>query len=402
MLKKSSLWSVVASVLLAAAPVVGTAPAHAEDHAFYTPPPTLPAANGAVIRTQATTFHLGPLRAIKVPAKVQRIMYRTTDRLNRPIAVTGTLLIPNAAWRGSGPRPLVAMPPGTQGIGDACAPSRKLATGTEYEGVFMSGLIARGYGVVMTDYQGLGTPGEHTYLVREALGRATLDSIRAAHQVPGTGLVANGPVAIYGYSQGGAAAASAAELAPTYAPEIKLAGVVAGAVPANIANLSNTIDNSLYFGFLMYALAGYGAAYDVDIDAVLNPTGRKVLAQARTACTVPAVLTLPFHRFSDLTLHGETLSQLLGAEPWRSIVEEQVIGRRKPTVPVMVTHSVLDDVVPYQVGVDLVKNWCALGAQVRFAVDVAPAHVGGAFASFADGFRFLEARFAGRPVATTC
>ena len=57
----------------------------------------------------------------------------------------------------------------------------------------------------------------HTYVNRLSEGHAMPDGARAAMQLPDTSLDHHGPVAFWGYSQGGGAAASAAELAASYA-----------------------------------------------------------------------------------------------------------------------------------------------------------------------------------------
>ncbi|MFF9765089.1 hypothetical protein ACF1GT_00350 [Streptomyces sp. NPDC014636] len=88
-------------------------------------------------------------------------MYRTTDRAGKAIAVTGTMLAPRTSQHG--PRPIIAFAPGTQGLADRCAPSRRLAEGTEYEALPLKKLLDQGYALVVTDYQGIGTPGAHTY-----------------------------------------------------------------------------------------------------------------------------------------------------------------------------------------------------------------------------------------------
>ena len=161
-------------------------------------------------------FYLDPLKAFKVKANVHRIMYRTTDRVGKSIAVTGTVLTPRTPHHD--PRPIIAFAPGTQGLADKCAPSRQMAEGTEYEALPIKKLLDQGYAVVVTDYQGLGTPGVHTYMNREVQGRAVLDSVRAAQRLDEADLPDAGPVALYGYSQGGGAAASAAELAQPTRP----------------------------------------------------------------------------------------------------------------------------------------------------------------------------------------
>ena len=54
------------------------------------------------------------------------------------------------------------------------------------------------------------------------LGPSVLDSIRAARSLPAAGLDPEGPLGIYGYSEGGCAAGWALQLQPTYAPELNL------------------------------------------------------------------------------------------------------------------------------------------------------------------------------------
>ena len=161
-------------------------------------------------------------------------MYSSTDGEGNDIAVTGIVIAPKARYIGVSKRPVVAYAPGTQGMGDRCAPTRFFSDSIEYEGVFIQGLLARGYTVAMTDYQGLGAPGSHTYMNRQVQGQAVLDMARAAQRHPGSGVSAGSPVGIVGYSQGGGAAASAAELASSYAPELAVKGTVAGAVLADL------------------------------------------------------------------------------------------------------------------------------------------------------------------------
>ena len=114
------------------------------------------------------------------------------------MAVTGTYFEPYNDWPGQGPRPLIVYGPGTQGQGDQCAPSRQFNQGIHwspwldiafnYEELFVATMVARGFAIVMTDYQGLGTPGLHTYVNRVAEGNAMLDAGRAAMRLPDTSL----------------------------------------------------------------------------------------------------------------------------------------------------------------------------------------------------------------------
>ncbi len=64
-------------------------------------------------------------------------------------------------------------------------------------------LIEQGAVVAATDYPGLGTAGPHPYLVGDSEARAVIDSVRAAHSLPGVG--DGNSFAVWGHSQGGQA-----------------------------------------------------------------------------------------------------------------------------------------------------------------------------------------------------
>lgn len=390
------------AMMITIALLAGTAPAAASG--FYDPPPSLAGARpGDVIRHEPTRFFLDPTRLLAAPASAQRIMYRSTDTHGDPVAVTGTVLTPSAPWSGAGPRPVVGYAPGTQGMGDQCAPSKQLAAGNEYEGPFIAGLLARGYGVVVTDYEGLGTPGLHTYVNRKAEGYALLDAVRAAQRLPGDGLPADGPVAIAGYSQGGGASAAAAELQSTYAPELDLKGAYAGAPPADLAAVAKNLDGHYAAAFLLFAVASMNYAYpDLDIPALLNDRGKQAAKQVETECVGDGLLAHAFTRTADLTNDGRPITAYLGQEPFASVVAEQLIGSIKPTVPVLVAHSAADDIVPYGQGREMARSWCSLGATVQFDTLPAPTHVGGAVNAYPLAFSWLEGRFSGAKAPDNC
>ena len=167
----------LAAVAGIALPAASPAPAGAQAD-FYTPPSPLPSGrNGDIVKQQRVTY---------ANATATRIMYLSRDVENRPMPVTGTILVPTTAWPGGGPRPIVAYAPFTAGMGDQCAVSRVIAGdvwGDFVSGVqtqFINGLLAKGIAVAQTDYQGLGTPGDHTYVMRIPQAQAVLDVIRAA------------------------------------------------------------------------------------------------------------------------------------------------------------------------------------------------------------------------------
>ena len=75
---------------------------------------------------------------------------------------------------------------GTVGIADACAPCA-IGTQANYDSPLLNRWLKAGYAVVRTDYEGLGTPGEHPYLIGVSEGRSVLDMVaRRAQAGPET------------------------------------------------------------------------------------------------------------------------------------------------------------------------------------------------------------------------
>ncbi|WP_426998040.1 lipase family protein [Pseudarthrobacter sp. N5] len=402
-MKRSSVRLLTSLATAAALLWGGAAAVHADPADFYEIPGTLPGSNGDLIRSEPSVFYVDPLKTIRAEADVQKIMYRSLDSKDRPIAVTGTVLVPTPAWTGTGARPLVSYAAGTQGQGDQCAPSRALAVGEEYEGAFIAGLLSRGYAVVVTDYEGLGTAPVHTYMARASQAHAVLDAVRAAQRLGNPQIVAGGPVAIAGYSQGGGASAAAAELAPQYAPELNLKGAYAGAVPADLAVVAKNLDGGLYTGFLIYALSGLTASNDMDINAYLSPAGRARVARTQTECTITSLASNAFLNTATLTLSGAKAGAMVDLPEIKPLVAEQKIGNgRAPQVPVLLSHSLLDDAIPYGQGRDLAKRWCDAGTSVYFDTTLGATHAGGYVAAVPAAFLFLERRFEGQTPITNC
>ena len=313
-------------------------------------------------------------------------MYRSEDAKGAPVAVTGTYLEPSNPWTGQGARPLVAAAVGTHGQGDQCAPSKLFNTGIEYqfptdvmvgyESIWVNTLLLNGIAVVVTDYEGLGTPGDHTYVNREAEAHAVLDSVRAAQQLPNASIPADGPVGLWGYSQGGGAAAAATELKPSYAPELDLKGTYAGAPPADLAATLQQVDGTFLTGVIGYALNGILAQYpEVQplLDAEINDRGRQMLAATKNQCVAESGLQFGFQQSSSFTNSGESLSAVLARLPMaQAILDEQKIGKLTPESPVLIQHGRSDDIVPFGQGQQLARDWCGKGATVQFSVNELP------------------------------
>ena len=390
---------------------------------FYTPPdPLPPAAPGDLIRTEPSRLVLEPSGQLgMIMADATRIMYRSTDVHGNPMAVTGTYFEPYNDWPGGGPRPLIVYGPGTQGQGDQCAPSRQFNQGIHwrpfldlafnYEELFVSTMVARGFAIVMTDYQGLGTPGLHTYVGRVPQADAMLDAARAAKKLPDTSLKPDGPLAFWGYSQGGGAAAAAAELASSYAPELNVVGTYAGAPPADLKELFPYADGSVLVGAVGYALNSVITAYPEHAEAIrskLTPRGEDMLFKVADQCVAETLAKFMFRHLQPY--FTEDINQLVNEEPFSSLFDEQRLGRFKPNAPVMILSNRFDPLVPWTGANQLGRDWCAQGADVEFWTNEEPPFLNKAIINHAlpmlvDGERAMQwvaDRFNGVPTTPNC
>jgi fermentation-respiration switch protein FrsA (DUF1100 family) len=366
---------------------------------FYEPPTPLPADSpGGLIRAEPVDAYIVP--GVRMRARAWRILYRSTSATGEPTAVSGTVLLPRGKARD--PRPLIGYAIGTHGIGDGAAPSRLLPRGLEWEAGMMAMALARGWALAITDYQGLGTPGDHTYMVGRALGPNVLDAMRAARILIPSELPADGPAAIIGYSEGGAAAAWAAQLQATYAPDVPLAGVVAGAAAANVEIAGPGLDGSFFSFFIAYGGIGYAAAYpELDLDSYLTPMAREKIAALRNSSILQAMLSGPRY----MTSSELTDPNVLELPAWRRRLRENRLGLIAPAAPVLLHHARRDQIVSFGHSVNLRDDWQRLGADVRLYVTRGGVdHISGAVAGTPVALDWLGRRLSRRsqpaPVAS--
>lgn len=317
------------------------------------------------------------------------ILYWSTTVDGKLTAISGVVFWPKE--EATGPRSILAWGHGTAGLGDQCAPSK-----WEYEQPGMARSVAvsvvRDGGIfVASDYQGLGTPGEHPYLVGPAAGHNILDSIRAAKEL--TGLDISATVA-FGESQGGGAVLFAAELAPTYAPELDLKGAVAVAPPADLTGLMSHLDGSMYFGYTLLAIDGIGTAYPEAIAAAANlgPEGKAALSSVATVCS-DVVLS----QYAGKHIADYGVGAILDSPEFRRRLVENEPGKQRTTVPVLLVHGEADDTIPVAGTRRLLAEYCALGVSVTATFVPGKGHANTTSNALVQIVDYLDARLAGTP-----
>ena len=363
---------------------------------FYDPPElAADARQGQILRTEAID---SPVEG----ARVWRMLY-TSTRLDGTVIPVSALVTAPEAPAPEGGYPLLAVGHGTVGIARGCAPSiapfeQFDQTHTAY-GFFVGHFVEAGYAVVVADYQGLGTPGENAYLVGEIEGRNILDSARAMAtflDVP----VQPG-ILIEGQSQGGHAALFAHQIAPTYAPELQVLGVVALAPAADpeaiFRGVTDVNDRGGVTALPVMAVDAYTASYpDMDIDQILTKRGVGALRNViDELCVFPAILGTQLARPSDL-IRPEGLDVL------KPYVELNTPGVGPFTTPIFLGQGDADVVVPITTNARVADRLCAAGNNVTYSVYEGAGHFAVVDRSTPDVLAWIQAVRDGRTPASTC
>ncbi|TDD67925.1 lipase [Actinomadura darangshiensis] len=397
--RRRAVVALVLGLLLAGMSVVPAAAAPAADpgpagDAFYAPPSPLPAGEpGDVIR--ARPAKAGPPTARSL-ANAWQVMYLSTNALGKPVAVTGIVLVPKKADPATAP--IVGFGPGTSGPAFRCAPSRFIDQGAFYEQAALNEMLTQGYAVAVTDYEGYHEDPATTYVV-DSMGYSVIDAVRAAQRLPETGLSADAQVAFRGYSQGGAAAMWAGQKQPGYAPELKLAGVVGGGVPSDLAAVGLPLEGKDPFGFLLYSMIGMDHAYpELDLDSYLNDAGRAaVTGMEGGACTLELLLD-----YRGKTIPDYFTASPFATEAWLDRVAQNQLGLEPVKVPVFQYHSTADEIVAFGQAKELRDNYCKLGVPVTWRTWDGISHITLVYRGDKDAMAFLADRFAGKPATSNC
>ncbi|MET7619853.1 lipase family protein [Streptomyces sp. NPDC005408] len=349
---------------------------------------------GDIVGSAPSAFH--PLPGQPTNTKAWRIEYRSTTAKGTPNVVSGTVIVPQDGR--TGPRPLITYAVGTVGLGDSCAPSSGFPYGTTFEANLIQQLTLRGWAVAVTDYEGLGTPGDHTYTVGRSAGQSMLDAARAAIRLPAAGLSPDSPVGIMGYSQGGQASSWAAELHDSYAPELKVKGTATGGVPGDLMKVADFNNGSYGSGLIFMAAAGQNAAFpELNLDSYLNPAGKALVDFFRKNCVAIDSTVGSFKKISDLTVRNP-----LDQPDWQQRLRESSVGTHAPDRPVYLYHALGDELIPYAEGKKVRSQWCAAGATVQWKTIPIGEHVSGVITESVPAANWLADRFAGKPTGGNC
>jgi hypothetical protein len=392
----------LAATGLAVGPGAASAVPVPEQDAFYRVPADVAAhSSGDILNSRSVSVSA---YGLPLPVRAWQLQYRSLDSENRPTADVTTILVPVLPWLGRGARPLVSYQTAEDGVAGKCAPSYALRAGlaggvsnSEAETGLMLLALLRGWAVAVPDYEGpdsafLGGPGE---------AHGVLDGLRAALHFTPAGLGAAGPVGLWGYSGGSLASADAAQLQPSYAPELHLAGVATGGLVADIDATIYAFSGSVLGGAIPMGVNGMLRAFPAaHLEQYLSAKGRAEVAATAGDCINDAALRYPLTRVADLEAYPGALAQPAVQDLLRASSPDGIGG--VPTAPVYDYHAIFDEFAPIGPDRALMRGYCAAGVVVQHVEDLVAEHISETVTGAPGALTFLADRFAGRTPKNTC
>lgn len=415
--------------LTAAAPAAQATPAHAAEAAQSTQAtqatsaaatPALPSrdpfydytgatplsriAPGTVLAARAATMKLAGLT---VPARTEQVLYRTTGELGQPSVTVTTIIRPlTSSGAGNGTK-IVAYQNAYDALGTECDPSYTLQGGNngdtngQVEEAAIAAYVAAGDTVTVPDYEGTGLQ----WGAGQESGYGTLDAVRATENY--LKAPASTRVAMLGYSGGSIATEWAAELAPSYAPGLRIVGTAIGGVPVDYAHVLNYINGDDDWSGIMPAfLITLPQAFQDQVSQYLSPYGKQLMNQVAGKCIADFAASYP----------GLTFRQLLKA-PYTSpyqipafvrIINHLIMGTTPghPEEPMLVgvgnTDGTGDGIMIARDEQELAHEYCQQGVPVTFQEYPGLPHEEAAAPWEAAALLFLKGRLAGLPAPDGC
>ncbi|MCA8202349.1 lipase family protein [Burkholderia sp. AU33545] len=374
-------------------------------------------APGTVLNTRTITYHVA---GMPTALTAQQLLYRTSDAQNRPVVnVTSVIRSPVSNGRA------ISYQSAYDSLNPYDEPSQVIAgdrdvtkiinVGTllySAESIPLSTLLLLGYNVIVPDTEGQTAD----FAAGPEYGMTTLDSIRAALNTPSTGLAPTSKVAMIGYSGGAIATNWAAQLAPSYAPDInkQLVGAAEGGVLVDPAHNLRYVDGSIVWGGVAAAaLAGLSRGFGFDLTPYLSDSGIAVFSDIQNQ-------SLAYILPKYTGLHWATLFKPRYANDINSIPAYVTYANKvnaglaaSPTIPMYIgqgTAGVLDGTFGSQVGDGvmlaydvraLAQKFCASGVPVVYTEY--PLEHAGAIAPWVAGMLpWLYDRFGGKAAPSNC
>ncbi|MFN8015642.1 MAG: alpha/beta fold hydrolase [Acidimicrobiia bacterium] len=355
-------------------------------NSFYKPPSKLPSNKvGQIIWSTPLT---------NTPKNVSgwKVLYVMEGVEGDPVAASALIYVPKTKVK----HDIVLWAHSVTGMADKCAPSRG-----EFQNdliPYFDEIISKGHILVAPDYEGLGTPGVHPFLVGDSEAKSLLDAARMALNFKPAN--AKNEIVVYGHSQGGQAALFAGQIFKDYAPELNVSGVAAIAPVGDLDVVFNkALEDKSLFGYLVMGAVAFENVYsDVDLTKIFSAKVIEDSSVVNKECSDIVLGT-----YSNQT-NDSVIASPSSLEPWPQLFKDNSPGSEKIPVPSLIVQGDKDETVPSSVSKDITENLCAKGSEVKRITygGQNASHVGVVFIGQQDVLSFMEDRFNKRYFASEC
>lgn len=346
------------------------------DDPFYVPPDGFEGtAPGTILRHRAVPSPIVDLAHILNLDATHQLLYRTTDSFGNATATVTTLLVPynadtskllsyqvaeDAAWMNCAPSYALQLSSVSGGLGGNIGPRAEL--------VLMEAALQQGWLVSVPDFLGP----DAAFLANILAGHAVLDGIRAVHASSDfTSVSTDSKTVMWGYSGGSVAAGFAAELQPSYAPDLKIAGAALGGTVPHIRGSITSSNEKPFTGLIPPAVLGLSHEYPEvrnALDDILVPEKRDEFMQAEHQCLIADILQFfDDDIFSYLTSRDALLS-------FESIISANSMGHHTPQIPLYIYKAGRDRISGINETDALVQDYCDGGSSVTYKKDLTADH----------------------------
>lgn len=392
-----------------------------------TPLPTPPP--GTVVQEMTRKHETLPLESVdpvvaeflygrnRIPAKyavdTYRIWFRTRDAADQIVSVQADIRFPRVEQVQA--FPVFIYGAGTTGIATECAALNEYFAGRKWGDYrpHMTSYAAQGYIAVLANWQGFDDwELTHPYFVAELEGRVMLDAAEAVYdffaQPPAKDILARPDDAVFlgGYSQGGHGAFAAARIAPTYAPELEIKGLIGHAMSPDVEGLM--VDSPRYSPYIVYA---YRDAYGVEIidpAEVFQPHWLATFDQDVTSKCIDEVFSYYSNDPGRLytpefrqALYNDRLAERYPAFKAQLDANDSN-SKAYPSLPLLLLHGGGDPIVKPRTIRSFVSYLCSQGQNVTYNLYPGVDHFQTRQCSFVDTLTWMEYILAGNTPTSSC
>ncbi|KAG5660105.1 hypothetical protein KAF25_003627 [Fusarium avenaceum] len=334
---------------------------------------------------------------------VYHILYRSKDSRGQASWAVTTLFIPSWFYRSqTGKAALLSYQFAYNTANFDCSPSFALAgvmskseptLGIRASTCLLTEMLSLGWVINTPDHLGPTA----AFGASMQSGHATLDSVRAVHNLLKLRQGTDFRTAIWGYSGGSIATFAAAELHSSYAPDVNIDGAALGGVVDDISADLDKINKSPLAGTLIALLLGITSQYP---EARASLESRLVEdTKDEFMSVLHTEVTQAVKRFAGKNIYSFFQN---GAADLRMPQMQEVYNSQAklgykgvPKMPMFVYKAIGDQFCPIKLTDKTMERLCSAGAEVTYERNTVGGHVSEIENGKPRVFRFLESIFDG-------